>query len=257
MGFDYLGGLFGALLTRAHGEFDERFVRGCSPDDVRAAIEWMYTRVGQTTAPNGPTMKWSDACDHGERIIGIPRDAYVARATDWAAAYPWSVVRAWRNNEPYGMSILLPMTPQAYDAVLRGKKRPYDCVGADLLAPSTHLILEAGAERPDRVPKDKLSDLTWPILVCLAYQFAALVRSNRFRTATQLRILSFAETPKNTHRLIQSGFIPQKTFLAGSRSRLMEKVLELGTTRSMFVPDLIILNAASCVTPELPRMDGD
>jgi hypothetical protein len=255
MGFDYLGGLFGALLNRAHGELDERLVRGCPAAEVPAAIEWMYTRVGQLTAPDGPRMLWPAAREYGERIIGIPRNAYVARATEWAAAYPWSLVRAWRNKEPYGMSILLPVTPQAYDDVLRGKRRPYDCTGSDLVAPSTHIILEAGAERPERLPKDKLNDVTWPILVCIAYQFAALVRSNRFRMATPLRILSFAESQKNKHRLVQSGFVPQATFLAGTKYQMMEKVLELGTTRSMFVRDLIILNALSCVAPEVPRMD--
>jgi hypothetical protein len=257
MGFDYLGGQFGALLSRAHGELDERFVRGCSAEDMPAAIDWMYIRVGQQTAPDGPRMLWPAARDYGERIIGIRLDAYAARATEWAAANQWSVVRAWRNKEPYGMSILLPVTPQAYDDVLRGKKKPYDCIGSDLEAPSTHIIVEAGAERPERLPKDKLNDLTWPILVCIAYQFAALVRGNRFKTATPLRILSFAETAKNKHRLVQSGFIPQETFLAGTKYQMMEKVLELGTTRSMFVPDLIILNALSCVAPEVPRMNSD
>jgi hypothetical protein len=257
MVFDYLGGMFGSLLNRAHGELDERFVRGCAANDVPEVIDWMYTRVGQCTAPDGQLMSWNAARDYGERIIGIPRDRYVSRARGWIAFSPWTVVRAWRHTDPYGMSILLPVTEVAYLDVLRGKRKPYDCIESDLVAPSTNIIIEAAAERPERAPKDLWNDVTWPITVCLAYQLAALIRSNRFRAATPLRILSFAETPKNKHRLIQSGFIPQDSFLAGTKYQIMEKVLELGTTRSMFIHDLIILNALSCVAPDSPRTNGD
>lgn len=206
----------------------ESHARACGPGDLPAAIDWMYTRVGQCTAPTGHSMPAAEAIAYARDHIGLAEDEYRARAAQWQAFNPWTVVRAWHKTRPVGMSIVLPVTEAFYTDVRNGLRPSYDCGIRDLSVPSVHLIIEAGAENPELLATANINP-TRPLLVCLICQLAALSRPNRFNASQTLRVLTFSGTPKNRDRLMRAGFVPTSgPRMARTGLELLERTLTVG-----------------------------
>jgi hypothetical protein len=238
----------------------DNWVRGCPQADIPAAVHWMYVRVAQDTAPNGPSLSEDQAQKFAEHRMGMDYDDYWRAAQDWASVNSWILVRGWHKLGPVGMSIVLPVKPTVYQDVLDGHKAPYDCTSADLLVPSRHLLVEAVAERPEYVGRPHINP-TKALRASSIFQVAALSRCNRLDEPSTLRILSFAGTPLNEVRLRKSGFVSTGRLMRYRnptvKLKLYEQTIPIGQVpmKDFFSSAALELLGARC--PSSPCMDND
>ena len=231
-------------------------VRGCPDGRLEEAVKWMYTRVAQDTPQGRPNMPIAEVNRLASGFMGLSAAEYVERARRWARAFRWTVVLAWHKNEPLGMSIVLPVTPQAYQEILDGKRTPYDCTSNDLMVPSTHLVIEAAAERPEFVGRARPNP-TQSLRIALLFQIGALARCNRLHGPQTLRILSFAGTPTNELRLRDTGFLPTGRTLPRPKVSLFEFRLEVGHLAITDLFNVATLYLLGALGPPSPRMADD
>lgn len=239
----------------------DRFVQACdnrTDDDVHEAVRWMYVRLGRSIAPGGflsdasadrnrpVTRAAKGASVHETRDtelseedaeaiatahIRLPLAKYQMLAVAWQRFNPWTVIYARDKSRRVGMSIVLPLQDAAYQDILDGKRASYDMTPKDLTSPSAHLLIEACAERPDSGrPAD--ANPTRGLLMALGMQLAALSRCRDLPAGTELRLLSFAGTPKNRDRLLDTGFKATGRTMARTGAELLEHRIPLGTWRA-------------------------
>lgn len=243
----------------------DRFVQACdnrTDDDVHEAVRWMYVRLGRSIAPGGflsdasanrkrrsrPVAKGASAHEtrdtelseeDAEAIatahIRLPLAKYQMLAVAWQRFNPWTVIYARDKSRRVGMSIVLSLNDAAYQEILDGKRASYDMTPEDLTSPSANLLIEACAERPD---SDRPADAnpTRGLLMALGIQLAALSRCRELPAGTELRLLSFAGTPTNRDRLLDTGFKATGRTMARTGAELLEQRVPLFTKRmDMFV----------------------
>ncbi|MFN0007202.1 MAG: hypothetical protein ACKVXR_04780 [Planctomycetota bacterium] len=254
---DYLGKRIHRIADIAPllGRLDSH-VRGCPAEQIPEAIRWMYVRVAHSTAAEGRSLHQDKAIGFAQIFMGIEKDRYAANARRWAEANPWTVVRAWQKGTPVGVSIVLPVTASFYRAVLDGEQTPYQCRPEDIQVPSTHLILEAVAEKPEALGTSRLNP-TRSLIVCLLFQLAALSRCNRFNTRTEIRMLSFAGTPKNEERMTRTGFVPTGRTMHRPKLRLFERKFDVGHLGATDIFSGAALYFIGALCPSSPRMDDN
>jgi hypothetical protein len=201
-------------------------VQACSdPQDVRCAIEWMYVNLGRQL--NGyRSFAVLDATEAAKEAIGLSREHYEKQAISWSDFDRWTVVYARRRGVPMGMSIVLPLRLNAYDAVRAGKRKTYDIQPSDLMRPSRNLLVEALALSPEYVPANN-EDPYRSILNAMVCQQGLLARCDDKTLKEPLRLLTHAGNPANRKRAEDFGYKETGTCLAGSHLGLLERVISL------------------------------
>lgn len=183
-----------------------RYVQGCASDaDIREAVDWVLVCIGQSAGPGGAETPPEQAALHGEAHVGIAREEFVARVIRWHRFNPWTVVFAREDGVRLGTSIVLPLTESAYDDVLESRRSTDELEPEDFTGPSRNIVLEACAECPTHLrPAD--ANPSRSLRMALAMQCGALARVTELPKGTEVRFLTFASTPRNRDRLIDSGF---------------------------------------------------
>ena len=151
-----------------------------------------------------------------------------------------------------GMSIVLPLRDAAYQDILDGRRATYELTSKDFASPTPNLLIEACAEKPDPAgPMDP--NPTKSLLMCLAWQSTALSRSCELRSGSVVRFLSFAGTPRNRDRLLDSGFKPLGKSMAKMSLELVERRIPIPSFRPDTLIDSLFLMSSglSCNQPPL------
>ncbi len=124
------------------------------------------------------------------------------------------------------MSIALPLTDDAYEAVRRGERKTYRCKPADLLPASPQLLVEGLALRPpEEAPEAERQDLR--LVVAMLCQHAHLTDYPGVGREIPLRLLAFAGTPKHRERALKFKYRPTGTFMHGTNIEFLERRLFL------------------------------
>lgn len=229
---DYLRSSIVAIAEGVSPNFPvNRYVQGCgSDDDVIQAIRWMYVCAGHCIGADGSRMSATEATELAEQHLQQSMEEYRTRASKWQQFNPWTVVFAQDGSRRVGMSIVLPLSQAAYTEILDGKRVSYEMTPSDLESPSTRLLIEACAECP---PEDRPHNVnpTTPLKMTLALQCAALSRARELPRECDVRLLSFAGTPRNRDRLVDTGFIPTGRTMYRTGVELFERVMPLRTSK--------------------------
>jgi hypothetical protein len=174
----------------------------------------------------------------------ISCDEYLKKAVEWHRFNPWTVVFAREDGMRTGMSIVLPLNDRVYQEIVRGRRATYDVAPEDFASPTSKILIEACAEKPDPAgPRDP--NPTKPLLMCLALQAAALCRSRDLPSSSVVRFLSFGGTPRNRDRLLDSGFKPTGTIMLKTGAELFEREIPIPSLRADSFIDSLFLIAFS------------
>ena len=205
----------------------DRFVQACaSPAEVHESIEWIYVTLGRVLAEDSqlsPAM----AIEKGSQQIKLSLEEYQRRAVQWWTFNPWTIVRTRGNKGPVGVSIWLPATEAAYQAVLEGRQPSYDCDPSQLTTPTTTLILEAVADRPFDYGAERSTATNYMPVVVLA-QAGAFTHRPRMARPKTVKMMSFAAIPVSVHRLTKYGFQPTGVNMKSTDVPLFELTLATG-----------------------------
>lgn len=255
------GRVLGALLEGMKSVADyslpfmlKHGVQGCRSDvdEVAECVSWMFERIARTALAEGPRLSTTAAIAAAERYTGISLEDYQRRASIWHGFNPWTVVRArGREGRPAGMSIVLPLTRTAYEEILDGRRRSFDCSPADLVVPSNHLLLEACEENP-AYPSDHVAEERR--VMGMVLQFSALMRYRVGSSDGIYRWLSFAGTPSTREVLISNGFRATGRKMAGTKIELLERHLDLINGDLRFLEGYVLGKYGEQCPAEPPRL---
>ena len=193
-----------------------------NPDDVREAIRWMFIELGRLMSREH--LNIAESIVRGEARIGTSLTEYQSRAIEWWRVEPWTVIFTRGYRRPAGMSIALPLTADAYESVLRGKKKSYWCTAADLYRPSSCIVVEGMTMRP---PEEGLEGdaKNLRLLIAMLCQQAHLSDMPGLGREFPLRLLTFAAAPKQRQRAMKFGYQPTGMFMHGTNVEFLERRL--------------------------------
>lgn len=121
------------------------------------------------------------------------------------------------GREVVGLSGILPLTKDAYDAVRAGRLAYLDITSDQILPSSNYLLLESGNEVTNT--NRKFSDVTSLIQTTVFCHMATLIDDVN---QSDLRIISFGYIPESQDRLIANGFEVLDTRMAKYGFTLLE-----------------------------------
>ena len=177
---------------------DEAFCR--DGDDTRESVRQMRA-------------DWTRHLDRGQDDHQILRraddrlneqlDCYVERYVDIWSANAETILHATLNHHRVGLTVVLPVTTESYEALRDGKISFLEIKGKDILPQSQNLILDSAVEftsAPSTSPNQLANSLSY----ALFYQIAALSTAPQ---RADFRMLSFAASSTNIQRLTNIGFV--------------------------------------------------
>ncbi len=214
----------------------------------------MYIRAGMMIREQVTGLAHDKAIQITADYIGIREADYRENARAWHEFCPWTVVLAQRRRKTVGMSIVLPLKPEAYEEVYAGRLQSSRVRVEDLCVPSRHLLIEACAEHPATL-RDTQINPTRSLLMCLALQLSALMRYQPGTTAGKYRWLSFAGTPTSQTRLLNTGFRPTGTCMFHNNLELFERVIDLDTGEGIAFIEAHVLSIGGQGCPPAPPLD--
>ena len=183
--------------------------------DVSDAIEWMFVILGRDFGRSN-SLSLMRAIDRAEERLQTSYSDYRKRAIDWCDFERWTIVRAFDGERIVGMSMVLPLQKHCYDAIKSGDRMTYSCQREEMLHVSSHLLVEACAERtsPEGIRIDRFSRSAVPAIIC---QEAWLSTIAGIGTTIPLHLLAPAGTKENTRRLWWSGYRLTGTYVCNMR----------------------------------------
>ncbi|TWT44923.1 hypothetical protein RAS1_13430 [Phycisphaerae bacterium RAS1] len=199
-------------------------IRACSADEVPTMIQWVYIAAGRYAADK-PALPFRDASLVARELIRISEDEYAKRALEWLEHCPWSIVLVRGSAGPSGLSIVLPLSNQTYDALLDGQFPTYACAAEQLDSPTDRVLVEAVAERPTEHSSGPAGG-TRPLFYALLAQVAAQTRCWQLPPRTPIHLLSFAPSPLARKRLIAYGFKPTGKYMHTTGVEFLVRTLE-------------------------------
>lgn len=180
-----------------------------------------------------------EAIKYAQQVVGSPLDEFQALARSWRQYDEWTVVLAPGRYSPTGMSIVLPLRREAYQAVRAGELGFVDLGPTHLLRPSRYLLVVGLAERPVDMGGDD-GNTTTNLLHAITSQVSILSYCHGQEQCEPLHFLAPAGTPRNKERLQAMKYQPLGTVLRWSRHPLYERIY-----RWPFSPDDFFVVGAS------------
>ncbi len=114
---------------------------------------------------------------------------------------------ASRNRERIGVSVIIPVSDEAYENVLTGSWSFMDVTSEHVCDRSQNLIIDSGVEFADRKNGNRRKwswyNLTDSLRFAVFYQLAVLSHD---AAASDFRVISFGASPLNAERLEHNGF---------------------------------------------------
>ncbi|VAX42175.1 hypothetical protein MNBD_PLANCTO03-2249, partial [hydrothermal vent metagenome] len=198
--------------------------RACLPVEIPAAIGWTQVNIAHALAGDNARddLTLEEARPIAEEHMGISAEDYTRRVVEWHARCPLSFRFARGPKYPCGCTCVLPLTPEAYEAVRNGERASYECGSDDFQLPSRHLLVEICTERlaSQRV---ETCNTTLPLMASIHLQLSHLSVLHAHKRGTRIHLLSFAATPLARQRLEKQGFKPTGAIMPRSGVKIMER----------------------------------
>lgn len=195
--------------------------------DTEEVVSWLYTRFAQCSHPRGNLMSSEDCLAVGAELLVRPFREYVAAVHSWNLFNPWTVLRACKDKESYGMSIMLPTTEAVYKEIRAGNRAIDDIRPSDIVAPSSYIIFLATAENPAMVKNGR--NPTKAMLNAIVVQHAALMRYGSSEAGPRYQFIAPEGTKENRARMVAGGFRALSTRDARTKRALWERVVDFET----------------------------
>ncbi len=198
--------------------------RACLPVEIPAAIGWMQVNIAHALAGEeaGDDITLEEAGPIAEKHMGVSAADYTRRVTEWHAWNPLLFRLARGPKYPCGCTCVLPLTPEAYEAVRNGEKASYECGPDDFQLPSRHLLVEICAERLAS-QQVETCNTTLPLMASIHLQLSLLSAIHAQPRGTLIHLLSFAATSLARQRLAKQGFKPTGAVMPRSGVKIMER----------------------------------
>ena len=227
--------------------------RACGESEITEAIGWLHVLIAYSLASKKTrdTMTVEQARPIAEAHMGVGLDAYADRMKAWRERLPLTVRLAMGRRHPVGVTVVLPLTPEAYEAVRCGQRASYECGPDDILDTSRHLLIEVGAERVAGVRVEPVNP-TLPVLTSLLFQLAHLSGIRDRSDDTNIRLLSFAGTEDSRARLAKQGFeptTPNGAIMPRSGVEILEREFLVGSLAGLSAVTVMVLRWIARSTP--------
>ncbi len=221
----------------------EEAVDGCKTEcQVREAGKWLFVWAAHEICPQAFYRGEQTLIDITEAALDIKLVAYQNALVRWWRKVPWSVVRARGNFTQVGMSVVLPLTKEAYRLVKTGELGVMQIEAEHLCQRSRHLFIGTFAQRTTLLEGEQGIALN-RILAALFVQVSILARTDLTEDATPLHMLTAIGSESNKLRIERMGYDPLDAVDRSSRLPLFERVfrepltadqkIELGTSMLM------------------------
>ncbi|MBX9787848.1 MAG: hypothetical protein K2Y37_02945 [Pirellulales bacterium] len=219
---DGVPGLLEALCSQTNSEAPPAPTKRAS--QVRQAVRWMYAYLARAVSPDANHLTAAKAIQTAEAMIGIALNAYEARAIDWWRTNPWTVNVVRGRRAAVGMTIVLPLTAEAYHEIRAGKRMASEVGVSDLQFPTRHVFLEGFAQR-SAVDSGLSGDPTRYLALAIDSQVGALCTCPD-RLAEPLHILNRVAFPLSEVRAKGYQFRPTGNYEHKSGQPLWELVVK-------------------------------
>lgn len=194
------------------------------PEDVYEAVRWIFIELGRSVG--GPELPQDEAVIRGKERIGVSYEEYRELALAWKRQHPWTVVFARNGTQRVGMTIALPLTLKAYEAVLRGERMTYRCLPNELQPTSSTILVEACT----LCPAEDCASIRAPtkhLVFAMICQQAFLSYVPEITWNEPLRLLAVAGTDENRKRAEFCGYRMTNQKLPGMDVDILERQLSL------------------------------
>lgn len=193
----------------------EKHVRRAAQDIVLSA-EWQMEQDGLNTT----TIDTVAGDDFADRLT-------TAMVSWWQKNQQTCMSAFLPNHTRCGVTCVLPVPVQIYNAVRNGELRDLDIRPSDILDKSCHCLTLAGADLAHKMKTRDGAKSTRAVAGCLLAQFASFVPAGR---ESEMRSLSFPISQTSIERLIANGCQPTAGQLHGTSLPIYE--FRSGTPRS-------------------------
>ncbi|MCC9601182.1 helix-turn-helix domain-containing protein [Stieleria sp. JC731] len=141
-----------------------------------------------------------------DRLLDKERERYIDRYLGVWRKNDEAVLHATVDERRVGLSVVLPVTDRAYEALRSGKISFMDIGHEDILPESQNIVLDSAVEFPldDQIPAKRVANA---ISFAVFYQIAVLSVDP---SADDFRLISFAASSTNIQRLAAIGFVDQE-----------------------------------------------
>ncbi|MCA9297648.1 MAG: hypothetical protein KDA28_01200 [Phycisphaerales bacterium] len=219
---------FPRILGKLRGFLDNRS-RACQPEDIDPAIGWIHILIACHAAPRRDWHAFSAASTRAssEAHMGIRADEYALQMRAWSQAVPQSVRIVLGRRHPIGVTVVLPLTDDAYERIRTGQIASYECTVEDLQVPSRNLLLEVAAERLGAETVEPINPTPY-MLASMLSQIAHLTDIRSQPEDTLIRMVSFEGTRKSASRLKLQGFKPTGAVMPRSGVKILERTFSKG-----------------------------
>lgn len=207
--FELLGGPFPFLNSAV----------GCSADEIRDVIEWMYVHYGRNVLGEVPL---HEAEAEATKRIGATPQQFAQIAADWHRFDNWTITSVRDREQIVGTTGGLPLKEDVYQRFRSGELDPLEVSVDDLRRPSRYLLLLFAAPRPLEFDGPK-NNVTTHLNFSLIHQLAILAHFKDEEPAFPLHIITFAPSPISKFRLESSGFKAVGTLLPRSKYPIYER----------------------------------
>ncbi len=210
-----------------------RHSRPCATEELREHILQLCTSVGNAMASKKERLALTEprALEIAEEHMGIDLETYQAKVAEWHHWKAMTVHLALGRKRPTGLTIILPLTPAAYEAVRSGHCASFECTVDDLQLPSQHLLMEAACPMVAHLQSEPANP-TRALLASLLVQMAHMAALHE-NTPEHLCLLSFAGTPENRKRLQKQQFRSTGAKMPKSGVEVMERRVAIRAGRSI------------------------
>lgn len=192
------------------------------PNDVHQVVRWLFVEAGRQLSKR--SLPQQSAIAKAEQAMQTSLAKYQSLAVSSWRTEPWTVIGAMGYRKRAGMSIALPVLPEAYERVLRGDCKSYTCMESDITSRSPCVIVEGMAMRPTEEGVEA-EGTTLCLVAAMLCQQAHLSDVPGVAREVPLRLLAPAGPSKNRKRAMRFGYKPTGTFLHGTEVEFLERTL--------------------------------
>jgi hypothetical protein len=224
----FLRGFFGVLDAFLHAFSGKttfkHILQGCTrPEQVHEAVRWLYVWAGKELSAGRSRHSLQELIAKTETHISIPLPTFQEMAQRWWQYDDWTVVLARGKRSPTGMSIVLPLRSEIYDAFRNGAMSLKDIGPADLQRPSRRLLVVAIAQRLPEIGGDA-GNTSKNLMASLVGQVSILAGTTDTKADDPLRLLTVAGTPQNRRRLEAMRYVSTGNSTRGDGLPLFERI---------------------------------
>ena len=170
-------------------------------DDARVAVAEMRRGWGEHLNRFADARK-GDRLFDADRRLNKDYPGYERRYLDIWRANPRSILFSTLGDTRTGLSFVLPVRDEAYEAMRGGRRHFMEITADDILPESQNLILDSLVELPD-APKISWYQVTSSLSFTLFFQLAVLSIDP---VSPSFRMLGFGASPMNARRLESVAF---------------------------------------------------